>query len=132
MPKLTDTPKAFPEYWFQRYDFASSYDADSDVSGNQSGSVFVRGFKIALQKARNQFVPNCARVQKILELEPEELSPTNHRINTRQSGLRQARPDPSTFSRYSTNHQSHTTSSNTPEIDFNFPVRHEASLYLGF
>lgn len=129
VPKFTDTPKAFPEYWFQRYDFAS-YDADSDVSGNQSGSVFLRGFKIALQQARNPFVPNCAKVEKILELEPEELLPSKviQPNNARQLGLQQLWPAASRFSNSTSNHQYHTTPNNS-EIE-NFPPRYQASLYF--
>ncbi|KAE9398888.1 hypothetical protein BT96DRAFT_821260, partial [Gymnopus androsaceus JB14] len=36
-----------PKYWFSRDDFTSS-SSDADENGNQSGCVFLRGFKIAV------------------------------------------------------------------------------------
>lgn len=126
VPKLTGTnEEGLPEYRFRKYDFVS-HDADSDQ--NQSGSVFLRGFKIALQQTRNPFVPTCAKVEKILKLDAEELLPT--RIispnNPRRSELQQLwHPAPSRFPNRA-NHQHHTYHGS----DFDFPERHQAGLYL--
>lgn len=128
VPKVGE--EGLPKYWFRKCEFAS-HDANSDhVFGNQSGSVFVRGFKVALQQTRNPFTPMCAKVEKISGLDAEELLPTKviNSNSTRHFRLQQVRPAHLSLSPPST-HQSH-PSPNSHGIDFDFPARHQVRLHL--
>ncbi|KAJ3930658.1 MAG: hypothetical protein NXY57DRAFT_290970 [Lentinula lateritia] len=50
VPKSTDGEDRYPKYWFRTCDSASSSSGADDRYGQQSGCVFLRGFKIALRQ----------------------------------------------------------------------------------
>lgn len=80
VPQKSDR-EGSPKYWFSRYDFAECDADDDDVFRNQSGSVFLRGFKIAVRKTRNPFRPAAAKVEKIQGLDADELFPDKKGLN---------------------------------------------------
>lgn len=86
VPQKSDKEWKAPKYWFSRHDFAEC-DADDDhIFQNQSGSVFLRGFKIAVRQTRNPFRPVAAKVEKIQGLDADELFPDKRGPNM-PSGL---------------------------------------------
>lgn len=60
-----------PKYWFCRCDFASTTHG-SDISGNQSGCVFLRGYKIAIRESP-KFTSKYAEVAYIPHLNPDQV-----------------------------------------------------------
>lgn len=49
VPKVHNEMGRPPKYWFRKHNFASA-SSDADDFGNQSGCVFLRGFKIAVRR----------------------------------------------------------------------------------
>ncbi|KAE9395157.1 hypothetical protein BT96DRAFT_826674 [Gymnopus androsaceus JB14] len=94
VPKMPANMKGAPNYWFRRYDFADCDADDDDEYQNQSGSVFLRGFRIAIKKTRNPFNPLAAAVERIQEVDGNIL--LNQRAASipyhRSAGLQQAYP----------------------------------------
>ncbi|KIK65220.1 hypothetical protein GYMLUDRAFT_386797 [Collybiopsis luxurians FD-317 M1] len=79
VPKPPEHGGQWPRYFFRKCDFASS-SSDSDASGNQSGTVFLRGFKIAVRY--NPFLNSpelCSKVTYISDLNVDDLLP-RHKV----------------------------------------------------
>ncbi|KAE9388461.1 hypothetical protein BT96DRAFT_836207 [Gymnopus androsaceus JB14] len=92
VPKIATSRKGLPKYWFRRYDFA---DCDAGQDQNLSGSVFLRGFRIAIKQTRNPFNPLAAAVEKIQEIDANKISnqkAANAISNHQSAGLQQAYP----------------------------------------
>ncbi|KAE9404218.1 hypothetical protein BT96DRAFT_916987 [Gymnopus androsaceus JB14] len=114
-----------PEYWFSTCNSATSLSDADDVFENQSGCVFLRGFKIAVQiPPFMRSLSIGSKVTYISHLDADELLP---------------KPKSTTFSmppasewwfrRYMASGSSNTThecSVDGSEIDLNFPARYQA------
>ncbi|KAE9398958.1 hypothetical protein BT96DRAFT_882533 [Gymnopus androsaceus JB14] len=65
-----------PTYWFSKHNCASASSDADNVFGNQSGCVFLRGFKIAVRHNPFTNIPKfCSSVKYISDLDVEELFP---------------------------------------------------------
>ncbi|KIK52732.1 hypothetical protein GYMLUDRAFT_179777, partial [Collybiopsis luxurians FD-317 M1] len=60
VPKVSSAVERAPKYWFSRCDGASSLSDADDVFENESGAVFLRGFKIAIRES--WFLPKYSEV----------------------------------------------------------------------
>ncbi|KAE9409813.1 hypothetical protein BT96DRAFT_458508 [Gymnopus androsaceus JB14] len=128
LPKAPTKVEGPPKYWF-RSDFASR-DCGDDVLGYQSGSVFLRGFKITLQNECPLYIPLTTKVQKIQGLDADRLLPTgaaDFSNGTRPFGLQQTYTAPRRLSNINT----HAYSIGNQGLNFNFPPRSSASV-IGF
>ncbi|KIK56577.1 hypothetical protein GYMLUDRAFT_778847 [Collybiopsis luxurians FD-317 M1] len=79
VPKPPEHGGQWPRYLFCKCDFAS-HSSDSDASGSQSGSVFLRGFKIAVR--HNPFLKSpevCSKVTYISDMDADDLLP-KHKV----------------------------------------------------
>ncbi|KAE9387238.1 Pkinase-domain-containing protein [Gymnopus androsaceus JB14] len=93
VPKMPASTKGSPKYWFRRYDFADCDAGDDDEYQNQSGSVFLRGFRIAINEKRNPFIPPV--VEKIQGMDANKLlnqKASSNLSDYQSAGLQQAYP----------------------------------------
>lgn len=76
IPKTLESNAGSPRYWFRRHDCASASSGADNVYGNQSGCVFLRGFKIAVRNNPFTDIPKyCSSVKYISDLGVNELFP---------------------------------------------------------
>ncbi|KAE9388787.1 hypothetical protein BT96DRAFT_947360 [Gymnopus androsaceus JB14] len=76
IPKTLESNAGSPKYWFRRHDCASASSGADNVYGNQSGCVFLRGFKIAVRNNPFTDIPKyCSSVKYISDLGVNELFP---------------------------------------------------------